>query len=158
MKWRLGLRGSDVYFDSRVDEPFAAAAGGSGVFERRETNNYWGLGPHGSLELERRLTNWGLTIVGRLEGSILLGRVDQGFFETSTTHGGGRVPHRPDARINAMAVPELEGTLGLAFRPAACPALRLYAGYEYEHWWDVGRMPSTGSLGEVYDQGVLLRA
>ena len=57
-----------------------------------------------------------------------------------------------------MAVPELEGSLGLAWRPASCPALRLFAGYEYEHWWDVGRMPDTGSIGEVYDQGVLLRA
>jgi len=159
IKWRLGLRGSDIYFDSRVDEPFAAAAAGSGVFERRDTNNFWGIGPHGSLELERRLTDWGLTVIGRLEGSILLGRIDQGFFEVSTTRGGGgQFLTGQTLESNAGAVPEIEGSLGLGWRPRRCPALRLFAGYEYEHWWDVAHMPDTGSVGEVYNQGVLLRA
>ena len=159
MKWRLGLRGADLYFDSTADEPLAAAASGSGVFERRVTNNYWGIGPHGSLELERRVTDWGLTVIGRLEGSILLGRVDQGFFEVSTTRGGGgEFLSGQTLESNAMAVPEIEGSLGLAWRPAFCPALRLFGGYEYEHWWDVARLPDTGSQGEIYDQGILLRA
>jgi hypothetical protein len=159
MKWRLGLRGSDVYFDSRVDEPFAAAAAGSGVSERRDTNNFWGIGPHGSLEIERRLTNWGLMALGRLEGSILLGRVDQGFFETSTTRGaGGQFLTGQTLESNGGAVPELEGNIGLGWRPPSCPSLRVFAGYEYEHWWDVARLPDTGSVGEVYTQGILLRA
>ena len=159
MKWRLGLRGADLYFDSQVDEPLAAAAAGSGVFERRDTNNYWGIGPHGSLEIERRLTDWGLMAIGRLEGSILLGRIDQGFFETSTTRGaGGQLLTGQTLESNAMAVPELEGNIGLGWRPPSCPALRVFAGYEYEHWWDVAHMPNTGSVGEVYNQGVLLRA
>ena len=159
MKWRLGLRGADLYFDSQVDEPLAAAAAGSGVFERRDTNNYWGIGPHGSLEIERRLTDWGLMAIGRLEGSILLGRIDQGFFETSTARGaGGQFLTGQTLESNAMAVPELEGNIGLGWRPPSCPALRVFAGYEYEHWWDVAHMPNTGSVGEVYNQGVLLRA
>jgi hypothetical protein len=161
MKWRLGLRGADLYFDSQVDEPIAAAAaaGSSGVFERRDTNNYWGIGPHGSLEIERRLTDWGLMAMGRLEGSILLGRIDQGFFETSTTRGvGGQFLTGQTLESNAMAVPELEGNIGLGWRPPSCPAVRVFAGYEYEHWWDVAHMPNTGSVGEVYNQGVLLRA
>jgi hypothetical protein len=159
MKWRLGLRGADVYFDSQVTEPFAVAEAGSGVSERRDTNNFWGIGPHGSLEIERRLTDWGLMAIGRLEGSILLGRVDQGFFETSTTRGGGgQFLTGQTLESNAMAVPELEGNIGLGWRPPSCPAFRLFAGYEYEHWWDVAHMPDTGSVGEIYTQGVLLRA
>ncbi|HEX4072264.1 MAG TPA: Lpg1974 family pore-forming outer membrane protein [Planctomycetaceae bacterium] len=161
MKWRIGLRGADIYFDSRVDEPIAAASGGgaSGVFERRDTNNYWGIGPHGALEIERRLTQWGLLAIGRLEGSILLGRINQGFFETSTTHGGGgQFLTGQSLESNAGAVPEIEGNLGLGWRPQSCPALRVFAGYEYEHWWDIAHMPETGSVGEVYTQGVLLRA
>src|SRR5262249_1758653 len=55
MKWHVGLRGAEIFFDSKADEDPAIAAGGSGVFERRMTNNYWGLGPHASLDLERRI-------------------------------------------------------------------------------------------------------
>jgi hypothetical protein len=159
MKWRLGLRGADIYFDSTADESLAAAGAGSGVFERRVTDNFWGIGPHGSLELERRLTDWGLTVIGRLDGSVLLGRVDQGFFEVSTTHGGGgQFLTGQTLESDAMAVPQIDGSLGLAWRPQSCSALRLFVGYEYEHWWDVAHMPNTGSVGEVYNQGVLLRA
>jgi hypothetical protein len=154
MKWRLGLRGADVYFDSTADEPLAAASGGSGIFERRVTNNFWGIGPHGSLELERRLNDSGLTLIGRLDSAILLGRVDQGFFEESTTHGlSGQT-----LRSNGGAVPQINASLGLAWRPQHCQALRLFAGYEYEYWWNVGRFADQGPEGEVYDQGVLLRA
>ena len=46
MKWRVGLRGADVYFNSDAVEPFAAAAAGSGIVERKVTNNNWGLGLH----------------------------------------------------------------------------------------------------------------
>jgi Legionella pneumophila major outer membrane protein precursor len=64
---------------SRADENPAVAAGGSGIFEHRITNNYWGLGPHAGLDLERRIgDNSGLTIVGRLDGAILLGEIEQG--------------------------------------------------------------------------------
>jgi len=154
MKWRLGLRGADVYFDSRAEESLAAAGGGSGIFERRVTNNFWGIGPHGSLELERRLNDWGLTLTGRLDSAILLGRVNQGFFEESTTPGvSGQT-----LRSNAGAVPQINASLGVAWRPPHCQALRLFAGYSYEYWWNVGRFADQGPQGEVYDQGVLLRA
>ncbi len=158
MKWRFGLRGADVYYDSQVDEPLAAAAAGSGVFERKATNNYWGIGPHSSVEIERRLTDWGLMAIGRLDGSILLGMINQGFFETSTTRGAsGQFLTGQTLEQNAGAVPQVEGNLGLGWRPQSCPALRVFAGYEYEHWWDIAKMPSTGGVADIYTQGVLLR-
>jgi Legionella pneumophila major outer membrane protein precursor len=157
-KWRLGLRGADLYFDSQVDEPLAAAEAGSGVFERRMTNNFWGIGPHGSLELERRLTDWGLLVLGRVDGSILLGRVNQAFFETSTTKVGGQfLTGQTLEDPQGMAVPTLEGNIGLGWRPPSCPNLRVFAGYENEHWWDVGHVVQSGSVAEVYTNGILLR-
>lgn len=156
-KWRIGLRGADVYFDSKVDESLTAAEAGSGVFERRTTNNFWGIGPHGSLELERRLTDWGLLVLGRVDGSILLGRVNQGFFETSTTKVGNQFLTGQTLETEAMAVPQLEGNIGLGWRPPSCPALRVFAGYENEHWWDVGKIYASGSNAQIYTNGVLLR-
>ncbi len=134
-KWRIGLRGADVYFDSRVDEPLAAAEAGSGVFERRMTNNYWGIGPHGSLELERRLTDWGLMVLGRVDGSILLGRLNQDFFETSTTRSwrasssrGRRSRRRPRPCRSWRPTSAWVGGLPPA-PPCACsPAMRMSIG------------------------------
>jgi hypothetical protein len=158
MKWRFGLRGADVYFDSQVDESVTAAAAGSGVFERKDTNNFWGIGPHTALEIERRLTQSGLMVIGRLDGSILLGRASEGFFETSTTRGGGGEFLTGQSLVsNGTAAPQIEGNIGLGWRPPSCPTLRVFAGYEYEHWWAIAHVPQTGSVGEIYDQGVLFR-
>ncbi len=71
MKWHLGLRGTDIFFDSTADETKAAAgaAGASGIYERRVNNNFWGLGPSWTLDLERRIGDSGFTLVGRLDGA-----------------------------------------------------------------------------------------
>lgn len=156
-KFRIGLRGADVYFDSKVDEPLAAAEAGSGVFERRTTNNFWGIGLHSSLELERRLTDWGLLVLGRVDGAILVGLVNQDFYETSTTKVGGQFLTGQTLVSEASGVPILEGNLGLGWRPPSCPALRVFAGYEGEHWWDIGKFFASGSNAQVYSNGLLLR-
>jgi hypothetical protein len=88
MKWRIGLRSANVFFSSTADEPLAAAAAGSGIFERSISDNFWGIGPHGGLELARRRNAWGLGLVGRLDGGLLFGDVRQNFAEVSTTVGG----------------------------------------------------------------------
>jgi hypothetical protein len=154
MKWHFGLRGADVYFDSRADEDPAVAAGGSGIFERRMTNNYWGIGPHLGLDLERRIGDSGFTVVGRLDGAILLGRLEQGFFEVSTTPGvsAQTIQSNPDA------VPMLDWSLGVAWRPPSWQALRVFLGYQGEGWWDVGHFAGAGTDAQVYSEGILLRA
>ncbi len=56
MKWRIGLRTADVFFDSQADELFAAAAapGKSGIFARSISDNFWGIGPHATLRPAER--------------------------------------------------------------------------------------------------------
>ncbi|HEV8000343.1 MAG TPA: Lpg1974 family pore-forming outer membrane protein [Planctomycetaceae bacterium] len=154
MKWHFGLRGADVYFDSRADENPAVAAAGSGVFERRMTNNFWGIGPHLALDLERRIGNSGITVVGRIDGAILLGGLHQGFFEVSTTPGvsAQTIQSNPDA------VPMLDWSLGLAWRPPSCQALRVFLGYQGEAWFDVGHFAGAGTDAQIDSEGVLLRA
>ncbi len=53
MTWRFGGRTGWIYFDSRADEPFAAAAAGSGVFEQRTSDSFVGFGPHGGVVVDR---------------------------------------------------------------------------------------------------------
>src|SRR5262249_27062322 len=50
MHWRLGVRLANLYYDARGSE---LVGGPAGVLEREVTNHYWGLGPHGGLELSQ---------------------------------------------------------------------------------------------------------
>jgi hypothetical protein len=155
MKWRIGLRGADVFFDSRADEPFAAAAGGSGIVERKVSNNNWGLGPHATLELERRMGESGFFFLSRLDVSNLLGRINQTFTEESTTPGvTGETRNSQSGDMTTLNV-----LAGFGWRPPRYQSIRCFLGYQYDYWWNVGRFGGGGgNNAEVYDQAVLLRA
>jgi hypothetical protein len=159
MKWRFGLRWADAFFDSRADEPFAAAAAGSGIFQTRVSNNFWGIGPHLALELAKRFKGTGLALTGWADGATLLGRIRQNFFEESTTPGpNGQLLAGNTRQSVSQDVPIINSFIGFSWQPPNYPNVRLYAGYEYEYWWNVGRNSGTRSRGELSDQGVLLRA
>jgi Legionella pneumophila major outer membrane protein precursor len=159
MKWRFGLRWADAYFDTQALESFTAAAAGTGVFERGASNNFWGLGPHLGLELDRPFCGTGLDLVGWADGATLLGRLRQNFFEEATTLGSNGLPPYGNTRESvSQDVPIINLFIGLSWRPPNYPYFRAYAGYAYEYWWNVGRNSNTLSRGELSDQGVLLRA
>jgi hypothetical protein len=159
MKWRFGLRWADAFFDSRADEPFAAAAAGSGVFETRTSNNFWGLGPHGGLELARRFDSSGLALIGRIDGATLLGRIRQNFFEASTAPApsGQRLTGNTRQTVD-QNVPIIDAFIGVSWQPPRYQYAHIAAGYQFEYWWNVGRNSDTMSRGDVGNQGILLRA
>src|SRR5262249_39782324 len=71
LSWRIGARISDVFFDSRIQ---------NGVFLQQASNDFFGAGPHGRLELERRIVPLpGLALFGRLDGAVLIGQIQQPF-------------------------------------------------------------------------------
>ena len=155
MKWFVGLRLSYVYFDSRADEDFAAAAAGSGVFEQRESNSYWGIGPHAGLELARHLDGTGLSFLARVDVTEQLGRVRQQFAEVSTSPDLGTATF---GNSGSQAVPVLNVRAGLGWQPPQLPLVNLFLGYEYEYWWNVGRLSTTpDSRGEMSNQGITVR-
>ena len=160
MKWRIGLRTADVFFDSQADELFAAAAapGASGIFQRSISNNFWGIGPHAALELKLRRNPWGLGWVGRLDAGLLFGDVRQRFVQVPTTPGPSAVT---EFDMDEQ-VPMLSGFLGVDWCPPCHPNLDLLLGYTAEYWWNVGRLSDPDlyngqSAGEVGIEGVQLR-
>jgi hypothetical protein len=153
MKWRIGLRTADVFFDSQADEPVA-----SGIFERSISNNFWGIGPHAALELKTRGNPWGLGWVGRLDSGLLFGQVRQRFAEVSTTPGASDSVDL----VNPQQVPMISGFLGLDWRPPRRPNLDILLGYTAEYWWNAGRLSDPDmynghTAGEVGLHGALLR-
>ncbi|MGA2253444.1 MAG: Lpg1974 family pore-forming outer membrane protein [Thermoguttaceae bacterium] len=157
MKWRIGLRFAGLSFDSQAVEPLAAATAGSGIFQRSIENDYFGVGPHAGLELMSRREPCGLGWVGKLDGGLLFGRVNQEFVRVSTTGASHEVDY-----TDQEAVPMLSGFLGLDWRPPCCPNLDVLLGSTAEYWWNVGRMSdpdiySGTSAGEVGAYGAMLR-
>jgi hypothetical protein len=159
MKWMFGLRYASVYFDSQAAQPFDQADAGTGILTQRVTNRYVGFGPHAGLELARRWPGTGLELAARVDLTTLLGRIRQGFFETTTDLGPTGEPlGGQDHQSGSQSVPVVNVRAGLTWQPPDRCFLRLFLGYEYEYWWNVGRNSNTGSRGEMSDQGVLLRA
>jgi hypothetical protein len=154
MKWHVGVRLTYLYFDSRADENFDDAAAGSGIVETSVSNNYWGIGPHAGVELARHIDGAGLSFVASVDATTLLGRVRQGFTETDVTGATGLFRNS-----GSQQVPVLDFKAGLNWQPPQYPQWGVFLGYEYEYWWNVGRLSTTpDSRGQMKDQGIVVRA
>jgi hypothetical protein len=159
MKWTAGLRLLYAFFDSRADESQALAAAGSTVFEQSESNWYWGLGPHFGLELDRQITDTGLAFVLRGDFTFYLGRLHQRFAEASTAVAANGVPLRGETIEHVgMGVPNFATFVGLRWEPPQWHGAEFYFGYQYEHWWDLGKNDNTLSTGELNVQGLFVKA
>src|SRR5262249_42844909 len=150
---------ADVFFDSRQQESTEALAPGNGLFTTQTSNNFWGLGPHLGVQLAQHIEGSGLGVVARVDAASLFGRTHQRFAEEILFEGTrGSTSVGETRRSNPQTVPMLTAVLGIAWQPQAFQQLTVFAGYQYEYWWDVGRLSTSTSRGELSDQGVLLRA
>jgi hypothetical protein len=145
VRWRLGVRMTDVFFDSQAFD---------GFLEKRTTNQFIGIGPLGSLEAWRRLDVPGLAVFGRLEGSVPVGSIHQGFEEVLTFSPGHQIGGATSQR-QTQAVPTLQFDLGLGWTPPTKHYLRLSGGYHLEQWWDLGSV--NDSNANLTSQGLFLR-
>jgi hypothetical protein len=160
MKWTFGSRLLFVYFDSRADQSVPQSAAGSGVFEMRETNHLTGVGPHLGLELARHLATEGLTAVVRTDLATEFSRIRQGFFILSATPGPPALALGREAHDAVWMTPAVvSAQVGIAWQPPAHPCIRLFAGYQYEYWWNVGsNVTNANSRADLWNQGVVLQA
>ena len=157
MRVRLGVRYINVYYDSQADEPFAEAAAGTTIFNQRTTDHTWLLGPHAAVDLRRLLGFWGLAVNGFFDVSEGWGRVSQRYFASSTTSASG-LPQAGEVSIGTSdAVPVITTRLGLVWQPPAYANIHLFAGYQLDYWWNIGRMGNFTEFGYFFDSGFLLR-
>ena len=142
LKWRVGARLADVFFDSRVS---------NGVFEQAASNNFFGGGPHFALDAERRIGLLpGFAAFGSIDGAVLVGQIHQHFQDDGTPFSAD------DTERRTQSVPVLTLKAGFSYTPPRLEFVHFTTGYEFERWWDLARL--GGSTGEVTDQGIFLRA
>jgi hypothetical protein len=147
LKWRIGARLADVFFDSRVSD---------GVFEQQASNNFIGAGPHFALDAERRIGLLpGFAAFGSIDGAVLVGQIHQRFHD-----GGVQSDGTPfsvdDTEQRTQSVPVLTLRAGFSYTPPRLEFVHFTTGYEFERWWDLARLGA--SRGELTDQGIFVRA
>jgi hypothetical protein len=161
MRWFVGVRTRFLFFDTEVDQPFAQAAAGNGVVQSRETNNFVGIGPHAGVELSHRFGDSGvsLSLSTDFTTNWPAGRVTQAFYANYTTAGpDGRLLAGESNDANNIGSAVVQAQAGVSWQPPAYPDLRLFLGYQFEYWFNVGKNFDTGSSADIWDQGFLLQA
>lgn len=159
MRWTVGGRLAYLYYDSSQAQSAAQASAGSGILDTRVTNSYVGFGPHVALELSRKLAGTGLAGLIRWDSGIELGRIRQGFFEDLAGVDAAGRPLGGTTRVSSsQSDPWTNIQAGLSWQPPGWLDVHLFLGYEYEYWWNVGRLSITPSRGEMSNQGAVLRA
>jgi hypothetical protein len=138
LQWRLGARVTWVYYDTDAKVP--------GIIER-ESNDFVGAGPHLGFDAERHFDVLpAFSLFAHLDGAVLIGQDQQHFAIEPFVF-------TPDRKT--LTVPTLQAQLGVGYTPPAFPWLRFRAGYQYEHWFNVGNL--GGSHLDMTFQGAFLR-
>jgi Legionella pneumophila major outer membrane protein precursor len=159
MRWRVGGRLAYLYYDSVLNQSLDTAATGSGIIQQRATDKYYGFGPHASVELTRQLGLPGLSLLGRIDAGSIFGRINQGVSETAfDVASPSGVSFGQNLIGSSQTAPMTSLLLGLNWKPAAWQGVEFFAGYQYEYWWNVGRLSLLQtSRGELQLQGITAR-
>ncbi|MFO0876513.1 MAG: Lpg1974 family pore-forming outer membrane protein [Gemmataceae bacterium] len=127
------------------------------------TSNFWGGGPHGRLDLERRFGFFpDLGIVGRADGALLIGSNHATSTVTRPAALGVPALNSSSSTTVGRGIPTLNVQAGLSYSPEDIPGFSITGGYVYEHWWSVGRMSTTEgnsffNTGQIYSHGWFIR-
>jgi hypothetical protein len=160
-----GFRTLTLFFDSNVQFFDPAHAGVGGPVSQKESNSLYGFGGFGLVEVERCLwaPEWGL--VGRIEGMDSYSRITQNFTQTIFAGPGSLNPVAYTRWYNGVGVSELRGMLSLSYVVPRWNYSRFLVGYQYEAFFQIGRITSFGPITTLPDdrgslslQGLLLRA
>jgi hypothetical protein len=120
------------------------------------------VGPHAGLELSYHLADTGLSLTGRIDLGTNLGLAHQKFTTTSINPIDPTLPTLPGETIDHFwrDAPTLNVQLGLDWHPPTSLDCRLFLGYQYEYWWNVGKDVTfgTGARANLWDSAVVMQA
>lgn len=141
LRWRLGVRLGANFFDSQASSP---------LLEQRESNYYFGAGPHVGVDVRHEVGDSGVSLVGRMEAAFLIGQ--------SWESAGEVFPGPVGAATRSslvQTVPVLSVQAGLEWIPKDNDHWHFSGGYTYERWWDYAG--PQGSQSDMFMQGFFLR-
>ncbi|MFM7151556.1 MAG: hypothetical protein ACKO23_17155 [Gemmataceae bacterium] len=150
---RVGIRVANMGFSTNTTL-------GGNFYEIQ--NNYWGAGPKGRLELDRKFSFFpDLSLYGRSDVALVLGQNNRKSTFTPSAPGPG-VQAQTVSNSIGQGIPMLQVQAGLSYSPEDIPGFIFSGGYVYEHWWSVGQLNANGSSsffnsGQIYSNGWFVR-
>ena len=168
MKWTIGMRTLFLFDAQQGTQPFDQALGSNNIVLARQSSNFFGLGPHAALELNRNLADSGWSLYCRADFAGTFDYINESWLTASTTRGAnGRPLPGQTFAFGHQAAPMITGRIGLSWMPSPTSYMRLFVGYQYDVIWDLSRSPQSNtngipfappSLGQFWDQGIVLQA
>lgn len=143
VRWRIGIRVETAFFDNNAS---------NAIFAEKASNYFVGAGPNVGLNLEKEIALVpGLALFGDLDGAVAIGQVQQKYAESllaspSLNYEIRGTQSSPNATVQA----------GLSYTPPGAEYLRFLVGFQYERFWDVGKLESAH--GDVQNYGGFIRA
>ena len=135
VKWRIGLRTLQMFYNTTLTQPFDVASAGSGVFQQLGSNAYHGYGGHVGVEVDRDLSRLvpGLSFVGKLDVGGTAGFIKQTIGQTMVDGTFTSGAYRWD-----QASPSIYTQLGLNYHVPGS-RLDLYLGGSGGYFWNLGK-------------------
>jgi Legionella pneumophila major outer membrane protein precursor len=147
MTWTLGARIATVFYDTSIDD---------GLLSQSASNYFYGGGGHAALELDRQFGILpSISFFAKGDASILLGEVTQHYNESFIDAAGNVISGNGYEERKTQSVPVLNFRAGVNYQPPNLPYLHFSLGYEFEHWFSLGR--AGDSNAELTTQGVFFR-
>jgi hypothetical protein len=151
MKWWLGLRLSDYFFDSQDTEPGAGGGGVSTVYVGMKT---LAIGVHGGVELDWRIRQSGLFIVNKLDIASGTAKEQVDFRAVSSANGtSGFYSIAP-----STSIPYVNWQLGVGWQPPRLPQAFVFMGGQIEYWWNVGADSNFNGNLDIANRGFVWQA
>lgn len=130
-----GLRYADIDQDNKVDYTDSSTLTNTGT--GKNTSDFQGIGPRAGLDV-RVLAGAGVSFVGTMGGSLLVGSLDA---HQSSTSSSVNLKTSPDD--HTQIVPELDAKIGLDYTPHKLfpgAAVGFQVGYELAHYYNAASM------------------
>jgi hypothetical protein len=156
MRWGVGAQAMSFYFDSSVNFLNPGTAPGA-VLSQIEANSTVQYGGHALLDLSWRAPLPGLALVGRLKIADSFGRIRQTGTELlESPSSDGTVALFRSTIATSVTVASGSAMFGLSYTVPEWNHSRFLLGYEYEVFFDIGRL--NDGRGQLENQALFLRA
>jgi hypothetical protein len=155
MRWGVGAQAMSFFFDSSVN--FLNPGTPGTVLSQTVASSTVQYGGHALLDLSWRTPVSGLAVVGRVKVADSFGRIRQTGTEQLVGPGGdGTVALFRSTTATSVTVASGSAMCGLSYTVPGWNQSRFLIGYEYEVFYDIGRL--NEGRGQLENQVLFLRA
>jgi hypothetical protein len=144
LSWEVGARLQVVFFDTQAQ---------TAASFQQARNYFLGAGPHAGFTVTRAMPS-GLGLFGHFDAALLGGYNTAQNFVVTVPDPQNDALSGTERQQQSQFAPSLAAQVGLSWTPAGLPHSCLRGGYQFEQWYNLGRV--EGSRGDLNAHGVFV--